>query len=357
MKFRKLFVFLILAIGLIAVLPLAAQQKPFTQEQVSNMVRDGFGDDSGAKLIEQRGIDFEPAEDFLQGLKTAGASDAFLAALRVPKASKPTAAAKPLNQVQILALMAGGVPNQRVVILVNSRGIDFDVKDDFVQQVSQAGGDAPLIASLKNARVIKPINATIDPELEARQSDERRHMATGGELSRKGQYALAEVEYRAALKLDPQNADLCVSLMYVLIPQQKWDATATLGQEALRLDPKNELAHNNLGVALGSKGDLEGAISEFRQALALKPDFAQAHANLGVALGIKGDVDGAIAEYREALRNDSNYDVAHFNLGVALERKGDNAGALEQYYAAHILKPNDASYEANYERVMKHTKK
>jgi hypothetical protein len=34
--------------------------KPFTQEQVSNMVRAGLGDESGAKLIEQRGIDFEP---------------------------------------------------------------------------------------------------------------------------------------------------------------------------------------------------------------------------------------------------------------------------------------------------------
>ena len=40
--------------------------KPFTQEQVSSMVRDGFGDESGAKLIELRGIDFAPAEDFMQ---------------------------------------------------------------------------------------------------------------------------------------------------------------------------------------------------------------------------------------------------------------------------------------------------
>ena len=30
------------------------------------MVRDGFGDESGAKLIEQRDIDFAPAEDFIQ---------------------------------------------------------------------------------------------------------------------------------------------------------------------------------------------------------------------------------------------------------------------------------------------------
>src|ERR1022692_978226 len=56
--------------------------KPFTQEQISNRVRDGFGDDSGAKLIAQRGINFAPSEDFDQTLKAAGASEAFLNALR-----------------------------------------------------------------------------------------------------------------------------------------------------------------------------------------------------------------------------------------------------------------------------------
>ncbi len=60
----------------------ATPGKPFTQGQVSNMVRDGFGDESGAKLIEQRGIDFAPSEDFIQTLKAAGASEAFLNALR-----------------------------------------------------------------------------------------------------------------------------------------------------------------------------------------------------------------------------------------------------------------------------------
>jgi hypothetical protein len=69
--------------------------KPFTQEQVVSMVRDGFGDESGAKLIEQRGIDFAPSEDFIQTLKAAGASEAFLKALRAAVAPglSPTHAA------------------------------------------------------------------------------------------------------------------------------------------------------------------------------------------------------------------------------------------------------------------------
>ena len=39
-------------------------------------------------------------------------------------------------------------------------------------------------------------------------------------------------------------------------------------------------------------------------------------------------------------------------LGTALEDKGDRQGALEQYRAANLLKPNDAQYKQNYERLL-----
>jgi len=164
----------------------ATPAKPFTQEQVSNMVRDGFGDESGAKLIEQRGIDFAPSEDFLRTLKAAGASEAFLKALRaavapglspagnvapgfspahadvaasLPRhggvksplldaalkggsttAIPPASAKKPLNQVQVFALLVGQVPGHRVTMLVQERGIDFEPTDDYLQEVRLAGG-------------------------------------------------------------------------------------------------------------------------------------------------------------------------------------------------------------------------
>jgi hypothetical protein len=67
MRFVKTLTFLTLAIALVFALSAwAQQQRPLTQDQVQALVRDGFGDDSGAKLIEQRGIDFAPAEDFMQ---------------------------------------------------------------------------------------------------------------------------------------------------------------------------------------------------------------------------------------------------------------------------------------------------
>ncbi len=92
MRFRKTLTFLTLAITLVFALPAWAQQKPLTQDQVQALVRDGLGDETGAKAIEQRGIDFAPAEDFVQGLKAAGASEAFLKAVRaaIPPVSAAT---------------------------------------------------------------------------------------------------------------------------------------------------------------------------------------------------------------------------------------------------------------------------
>ena len=126
MRFRKTLTLLLLAMGLVFALSAWAQQKPFTRDQVQALVRDGLGDESGAKLIEQRGIDFAPAEDFLQSLQAAGASDAFLKALRATKPPEPASAKKPLNQVQVFALLAAQVSSHRVAMLVNEHGIEHD---------------------------------------------------------------------------------------------------------------------------------------------------------------------------------------------------------------------------------------
>ena len=98
-------------------------------------MRGGLGDESGAKLIEQRGIDFSPSEDSYQRLKAAGASEAFLKALRAAKPPEPASAKKPINQVQVFALLVGQVPSHRVGMLVQERGIDFDPTDDYLQEV------------------------------------------------------------------------------------------------------------------------------------------------------------------------------------------------------------------------------
>ncbi|MGD1102532.1 MAG: tetratricopeptide repeat protein, partial [Terriglobia bacterium] len=212
MRHRPLKAALILILALVLAAPAGAQQKPFTQEQVQGLVRDGLGDETGAKLVAQRGIDFAPTEDFLQSLLSAGANEAFLQALRTAKRPQMAGggATKPLTQVQVLSLVAGEVPNQRVAMLVEERGIDFDPTNEFVREVRRAGGDDELDEALKRAKVTKP--ERVDPALLARQTEIRRHTARAAELLRNKQYVDAEDQYRAAIQLDPQNADLHIAL-------------------------------------------------------------------------------------------------------------------------------------------------
>ncbi|MGA2985630.1 MAG: tetratricopeptide repeat protein [Terriglobia bacterium] len=317
-----------------ATTPGTTPAKPFTQEQVVSMVRDGFGDESGAKLIEQRGIDFAPSEDFYQTLKAAGASEAFLRALRAAVAPtfrsahadlkvsattappEPASAKKLLNQVQVFALLAGQVPSHRVTMLVQERGIDFEPTDDYLQEVRLAGGEDELISALKSAKVTKP--ATVDPAAQARQTEVRQHVARAAEFYRGKRYADAEAELRAAILLAHEEADV----------------------------------HVALGEVLGSKGDSKGELSELHEALRLDPNNEFAHVDLGGALGNMRDWDGAMAEERVALRLNPNNTTAHNNLGFALEKKGDPRGALEEYRAAYMLDPKSTFYKQNYERLL-----
>ena len=47
-------------------------------------------------------------------------------------AQAPPAQKKSLDQIQVLALLAGGVPSQRLTMLVNERGISFEPTEDYL---------------------------------------------------------------------------------------------------------------------------------------------------------------------------------------------------------------------------------
>jgi hypothetical protein len=180
MRFRKPLTIFILVLGLSFALPVWAQKKPLTREQVSNMAKGGMGDDSGAKLISQRGIDFVPTEDFLKALKAAGAGEAFLKALRDVAPPDAASEKKPLHPVQILALLGAGVPTSRITVLVKNLGIDFEPKQDYLDEIKLGGGDEELIAALKGARVVKP--PPTPEELEAQDWDHARNASDANQM-------------------------------------------------------------------------------------------------------------------------------------------------------------------------------
>ncbi len=288
----------LLLTALISPVVLRTQEKPLTQDQVMGLVRNNLGDEPGAKLVEWRGLDFQPSEAFLQALRRAGASDAFIKAVGSPRFKAPPgpAATKPLNSFQLLELIANEVPSQRVAMLVEERGIDFKPEDAFLDALEMAGADQTLLQTLRKAQPVRAQGPTRTPAEEA---------------------AKAEQEFRTALKAEPEKPALHLFLGYALDQQQR----------------------------------LDEAIAEYREALRLNPSFVAARIYLGSALFRKGDVDGAAAEAREALRLDPSLAIAHFDLGLALEAKLDRQSALERYLLAADLAPDVGTYRQNYERL------
>jgi tetratricopeptide (TPR) repeat protein len=200
-------------------------------------------------------------------------------------------------------------------------------------------------------------------------------------------------EYKAALKIKPDNAELHFNLGMLLCTQQgfsdevvhEWKKAAQLGfetardllnlsressgsqnasvqehfdrgrayseqgrfdkaiqeyQAALRINPNFAEAHNNLGWAYKQQGHLEEATDEYENALRIDPDFALAYHNLAWAYGEKGRFDKTIRAFQSALRINPNDAYAHFGLGWAYGEQGRWDKAINEYQTALCINPN-----------------
>jgi hypothetical protein len=155
-----------------------------TKDQIMSVVTAGMDNAELAKKIEERGIDFDLTDDYLQALRKAGAQEVVIKALRTVKPS-------PMGRDQLLLLVAGGVPSERAAALVKQRGVDFMPDDKFLDSLRTAGADDALIAMVR----------------EAKPSEVQKHLARAAECEQGHAWAEAEKEYRAALALAPGNAE------------------------------------------------------------------------------------------------------------------------------------------------------
>jgi Flp pilus assembly protein TadD len=170
----------------------------------------------------------------------------------------------------------------------------------------------------------------------------RRHLTTARHLHENGDLETAIAEYRAALRLFPD--DPLSHLQLGLALRDKGDIDGAIGayRMTLHLRPHDPDAHYLLGTAYSDKGQLDASIAEFRSAIKLKPGFDVAHNNLGHVLEQRGDLNEAIAEYRIAAKLQPRDARAHYNLGSALKDKGDMEGAVRELREAVKLRPDYA---------------
>ena len=253
---------------------------------------------------------------------------------------------KPLDQIQVLGFLAGKVYSTYLAMLVEQRGIEFEPTDDFLQILLAAGAEEGLLDAVRSANPTFTSAATSAPS----PSDAAvlQYVARGAELGYKGLYPQAELEFRAALQLDQENAALHLALGTALLFQQRGNDAINEVQESVRLAPNEAELHQKLSVLLSVlEQDIERTITEQREAVRLEPEYVERHFNLGALFERKADYDASLSAYREALRLQPDLIDLHYNIGVALKGKGDLDGAIQEYREELRLHPDHFSAHYN----------
>jgi tetratricopeptide (TPR) repeat protein len=180
-------------------------------------------------------------------------------------------------------------------------------------------------------------------------------------------------QYRAALVLEPNEAETHLALGTLLLRERRYaeaqqafeeavscrtdwaeawtnlgTAHAILGDnaealrcydEALQLDGKNPECHNNIGQVLTRQGKYAVAVRAFDNALKLDSRYAEAYSNKGNALYYAGHLAEAAAAYRDAIEQEPDVARYRFNLAAVLAERGETELAQRQYREAMRLDP------------------
>lgn len=161
-------------------------------------------------------------------------------------------------------------------------------------------------------------------------------------LERSGDTLMAIVEYREALKLEPQYpAQVHYRLGAALDNDGQWgEAQAEYGK-AIQLDDGFAPAHYGLANLLDRDKVSDQALTEYETAVRVRGDDAQAHDFYGQALDRRWKIDESIAQYREAVRLLPSEGQFHLDLGVELEKQGNLDGAITEYRQSAYLSPKN----------------
>lgn len=255
----------------------------------------------------------------------------------------------PVGSVEVLARLMGTsnevTRSYRVERLVRQRGLSFNPTDDYLQTVKSAGGLEPLLAALRAAgQASRQDHSGISQPAAAPDSEAETlsHLARGIEFWDQHSYKDAAKELRAALKMEPDNVYLHLSLATMLTYNHDKKAAIEECRRAVQLQPDCADAHAELASLLDSPQDPAKAMPEYQEALRLEPDYASVRFRIGYVMMQRGNVDGAIALYHEGLQLAPLNPGLHSMLGAALAKKGDMIAAEDEFRTAAAL-PVDSS--------------
>ena len=170
----------------------------------------------------------------------------------------------------------------------------------------------------------------------------------GVALLERGEPQLAAQHFIAAVRLSPDLASPHYNIAVLLQRQNQLDDAEHEYRAALALSSDQAeivQSHNNLGILYLGEGKYAVSVTELSAAIALDPNAQNSYIGRGTAEMQMMNTDAAIADFTKAAQIAPS-PLALFRLGQALETRGDNRQAANAYAAAVQLAPSMAEAQA-----------
>lgn len=283
---------------------------------------------------------------------------------------------KPLQQIELMALVAGNALSEDIVHEITTDGLAFHPDDAYRAALKEAGADSTVLKALGQSSV-----TLVDGQEDRANSGVLKHLSNAAAFARDGKYDAAEREagaaltdsfrvaecgfvmgeierqqenweaaalsYRTVLARAADFPDSHTKLSYILYRKGDDDEALREARAALAINPNSPEAHKNAALALEGERKFTAAAQEYEEALRLKPDYQFVRYDLGNLFRDQGQLDEAIAEYQKAIALRPGDSASHNNMGLALESKGDLGAAIREFREAKHLDPKSFDQRAN----------
>lgn len=290
-----------------------------------------------ATLVREHGIAFDPTEEYLQALRSAGAEQALIDALVAARPAKPPAPDPAAQAKQHIkganALLDTGDIDGAIALYQKAiqespadseahrlLGIAFGKKKDWQRDVAEqrmavllspddAAAKAELTLALQNvaaeqirtepprpAPVIKP--PTDDSAERAERA--KKAFADGQLQVTQRKFEAAAISFSEAAQLKPDWAEPLAERAKVYMKLYLFQEAIHSYDQAVQLKPNDPDILNLRGYAYYSASKFQQAINDFDQVIRLDPSRAEAFQNRGNAKWQMGDKIGANADFEQA---------------------------------------------------------
>ena len=144
------------------------------------------------------------------------------------------------------------------------------------------------------------------------------HVSKGMQLTEKGQYGSADLEFEKAAEISPNSPEVFAIWATALRMQGKFKGANTRFAKALELAPNDDEIIFNWGMSRLMEKNADEAIKLFKKTVELKPDHFLAYNNLGKAYGQKKMYAEEELSYRKAIEINPDFGRSYFNLGIVM---------------------------------------